>query len=394
MKIKQAVTKLMASLLAIALCITILPLSTSAKGASLQQLKQAYPQGMTDANNRFGYYVNNVRLAGECNGFCFNAARMLYGIDLYNAEQYWTYSPKHLNSIKPGDIIRYRSNSGYHTIMVTNINGDTVNIAEANYSIRMGVDYTRTMTKSQLLQRGVKWVVSVPYALETDASSDAYTIGETVKITANNGLNVRSGPASKYSVVKKLPKNTVITVTGYPIKSATDSYTWQYCPQYNGYVATKYLYHISGSIYPEGSFKLTPKCAPKSAIAIEGRSYSSGAKAWLWSLHNDEGCQTWRFQPVRTNSSTGEIYYAIINERSGLALDVNTQTCRLIQYEPHYGDNQLFKLVDVGNGYYRIESKLGYSLDIQAGSSDNGTDVMIWYNDNSDSAQMFKLLRQ
>ena len=140
MKKLKSLRKMIAALLIVVMSISLLPLNVAASYASLSTLMQHYPQGYTDYSTRFGYYVNNERMAGECNGFAFNAARLLYGFDLYNADQYWTWSPKNLNDVKAGDIIRYRSNSGYHTIMVTAVSGDTLSIAEANYSIKMGLN--------------------------------------------------------------------------------------------------------------------------------------------------------------------------------------------------------------------------------------------------------------
>lgn len=392
MKKAVQLSKLLILLLVLVLLISAASISAGAScDASLDKIEARFKEG--------AYWNGEFDVAWECHGWALYATYLAYG---EHAKYDWKreHEPSNTYDLKPGDIVSFyrtssRSTYNTHTVLIIDVRDNCYITAECNYpaanTVHYGGEYPKNFYNGSNMF-GVEYVWSAPYALN-NSSINSYIVGETVKITAKSGLNVRSGPASRYNVVTKLPKNTIITVTGYPIQSDTDSHLWQYCPQYNGYVASTYLKHVSGSIYPEGSFKLVPKCSPESAIAVQGRSYYSGTKIWLWELHEDEGCQTFWFQPVQA-TDTGEIYYAIINERSGLALDIDMSTCNLIQYQPHYGANQLFKLVNVSNGYYRIESMLGYSIDIQAGGKENGTDVMIWYNDNSDNAQLFRLIKQ
>lgn len=394
---KKCMKRFWAVFLIMALCLFPIPVHAQ-NNASLETIKGYFEEGE--------YWNGEFDTAWECHGWALYATYLAYG---EHAKYDWNkvHDPTDLSKIKPGDIVSFYRRSDHnpnrtHTVIITEVRSDCFITAECNndylhpHLVHYGGQYPKDFYNGDNMF-GVEYIWYAPYALSSSSSSGAaeyYSVGEQVKVTANGGLNVRSGPGSEYSKIGKIPNGKIVTVTSYPLRRGSNAYEWQYCPEYNGYVATKWLKHISGSIYPEGSFKLVPKCAPNSAIAVEGRSYRPGVAVWLWDLHNDEGCQTWSFVPVQADGTTGEIYYAIINKRSGLALDVNTETFRLIQYDVHYGDNQLFRLKPVGDGYYRIESKLGYSVDIQSGGSANRTSVMLWYNDNSDSAQLFRLEKQ
>ena len=92
--------------------------------------------------------------------------------------------------------------------------------------------------------------------------------------------------------------------------------------------------------------------------------------------------------------------YMIKNVNSGLYLDVaggvaangtNVQQWGGVYPGAYYNT---WKLVSVGNGYYKIYSLVGggntYLLDVTNGSAASGTNIRIWENTNSD-AQTFKL---
>ena len=61
----------------------------------------------------------------------------------------------------------------------------------------------------------------------------------------------------------------------------------------------------------------------------------------------------------------------------------------VIQWDCHSADNQLWRFVKSGDGY-RIQSKLGYYLDVKDGSTENGTPVQLWSN-NGTNAQLWYL---
>jgi hypothetical protein len=83
-----------------------------------------------------------------------------------------------------------------------------------------------------------------------------------------------------------------------------------------------------------------------------------------------------------------------MNVNSGKFLDVsgnkNKNSTPIIQYSYHGGDNQLFRLIDAGDGFYYIQSKLGRYLDCRNGEFKNGVRLQI-YQGNCTAAQKFYL---
>ncbi len=364
----------------------------AAQNATLEAIKKAFPDN--------SYWNGNFDNAKQCHGWALKAAYTAYG---EHAKYDWKKSYRPSNpSLKPGDIVSYyrssaKSGKKTHTVLITAVNGNTLTLAECNYQASNTVRYGRTINKSFNDNKsafGIEYVWSAPYALD---SASYITIGEIRKVTTSSGLNIRSGIGTSYSKVGTIPKGKTFTVTTYPISK--NGYTWQYTetPYGSGYVVTnKWSSYISGSIYPQGEFKLSPKCAPNSSITVSGKSKNNEAILHLWENHKDEscGCMTWSFEPVSYDSSTGRIHYVIKNKRSGRVIDINANNGSIQQYDVNYGHNQRFSLVPVGDGYYRIESLwLGHSLDIYKGYNTNGTEVIYYYNDDYDEAQLFRLVQ-
>ena len=64
----------------------------------------------------------------------------------------------------------------------------------------------------------------------------------------------------------------------------------------------------------------------------------------------------------------------------------------IVQWSCHGGDNQQFRLIDAGGGYYNIKSKLsGKCLDVYAGSHDDGASI-IQYTCHSGDNQQFGIV--
>ncbi len=105
---------------------------------------------------------------------------------------------------------------------------------------------------------------------------------------------------------------------------------------------------------------------------------------------------------VTSHGKTGAVidtahFYKIKNAGSGLyleAADAKAQNGTNVQ-QGNNEDGDIWKLVDAGGGYYRIYSSLGdgktYLLDLDYGNPDNGTNIGIWSDTESD-AQLFKFV--
>ena len=63
-------------------------------------------------------------------------------------------------------------------------------------------------------------------------------------------------------------------------------------------------------------------------------------------------------------------------------------------YDYNGTDSQLWRLIDAGNGYYYLQSKLNssYYLDVSGASSGNGTNIQL-YKGNSSNAQKFRFTK-
>ncbi|RKY46076.1 MAG: hypothetical protein DRP91_09385 [Candidatus Neomarinimicrobiota bacterium] len=62
----------------------------------------------------------------------------------------------------------------------------------------------------------------------------------------------------------------------------------------------------------------------------------------------------------------------------------------VLQWNYHGADNQRWRIISVGDGYYRIECKAsGKVLDVASGSADDGANVLQW-SSNGGANQKFR----
>lgn len=89
------------------------------------------------------------------------------------------------------------------------------------------------------------WYVSSP-DVSFGSGENTSSVNEKWKISASNGVNMRSGAGTSYSVVGGIPYNTTVTVTK---KTTSGGYTWGYTA-YNGvsgWFALDYAVNVSDS---------------------------------------------------------------------------------------------------------------------------------------------------
>lgn len=84
-----------------------------------------------------------------------------------------------------------------------------------------------------------------------------------------------------------------------------------------------------------------------------------------------------------TNSPVSGKRYGIINQGSGMALDIYRRSQanggNAIQWPYRAGGNQQFFLTDLGNGYWSIEaSHSGLFLDVAGASAEDGANILQW----------------
>lgn len=299
--------KVISILLAMTIIAGFLPVGVIKAGAeklaTLETIKKAYPQGTVDTKDTFGYYVDGVRLAGQCNGFAYNITRLAYGIDFYNSEHLFTWNPKNLDNIKPGDIIRYKT-SGYHTIVVIGVNGNTISIAEANFGKAnyMKVDYTRKTTKTSLLNAGIKYVVSAPYALtdceynpsgNNSTSASTPTLGDPVSVGDNFYAYIRGVDNKNLTIDGASTPNVILTKVSN--KKQEGKEIWYFKKGGDGYY---YIKNIATGGYLD---VYTGKPGPNLNVVLWGTERDENDAATHWYIHKHNGKYVLRAQCSNTN---------------------------------------------------------------------------------------------
>ncbi len=189
-----------------------------------------------------GFQPGNSQLSWQCMGY---AEKLGYDFTGYNprnnANGWCTYtSSSALNSLKPGDIVRYKNNG--HSIFVTAVNGDTVTYTDCNSDGHCMIKWGKTISKSTL-KSTFTHVRSAPYALPdgpvTCECSTSYA-GTYVCTTSSINLTIRSGHGTSYSSVGSIPPNATVYVSK---ASGTSNSDWAHV-EYNGvsgYASMEYL---------------------------------------------------------------------------------------------------------------------------------------------------------
>ena len=101
-----------------------------------------------------------------------------------------------------------------------------------------------------------------------------------------------------------------------------------------------------------------------------------------------------RFQALKRGD-----YYMFKDQHSGKMIDVEASKVEngtnIQLYEQNDTDAQKWKLINAGEGYYSLQSKLNsnYCLDVKGCGTSNGTNVWLYEKNNSD-AQKFKIVEK
>lgn len=137
---------------------------------------------------------------------------------------------------------------------------------------------------------------------------------------------------------------------------------------------------ISGAVY-----KLTAQHSGKN-LDVAGGSASDGANVQQWS-DNGDSRQKWKVIDV------GNGAYKLIAESSGKALDAAgpaADGANVQQWTDNGAVTQKWAIIDAGSGYYKLISKSsGKALDVTGGSSADGANVQQW-TDNGNAQQKWK----
>lgn len=263
---KLIVKKILSFTLILCLCLSLLPSMTMTAeaantGLNLSQLQQKFPHGKYwNGGNSDSYTSSPCNHHGSCryNGSCGcnsflglsiqcmgYAEKLGYDATGYNPRNnsngWYTYtSSSALDSLKPGDIVRYKNDK--HSIYVTGVNGDTVTYTDCNSDGHCIIRWNATISKSTL-RSSFTYVRSAPSSVSpgaTPCSCSTSYAGTYVCTTSNLSLTIRSGHGSSYSAIGSIPPGAEVTVSK---ASGTSSSDWAHVT-YNGktgYASMQYL---------------------------------------------------------------------------------------------------------------------------------------------------------
>lgn len=212
-------------------------------------------------------------------------------------------------------------------------------------------------------------------------------------------LNVRTEPSS--SGGNRTVKCSI--KCGSAVYISSTSGNWGYDTKHSGYVSLSYI-NFTGSgggssndhisLGSGRAYLFEPMCAPGKVVDVNAWGKSNCTNVQIWSEGKRQANQM--FKPV----DLGNGYYAFMDTNSGKVLDVSGGSAydgaNIIIYDFHGGANQQWRIIYAGkyNGhyYYSIRSKINsnYYLDVNGASSGNGTNVQL-YRGNGTSAQKFIL---
>ena len=150
-----------------------------------------------------GCWCNNFKShCIQCMGFAYQLAYLCYGGDPY-VDRKANHNTSALDSLKPGDIIRYKNDG--HSIYVYGVSGDTITYADCNSDGHCIIRWDQTISKSTV-RSTFSYVDPAPYALpivepEKDTRySVPFTcrIISTTKVKCYNDASFGSSPGYIY----------------------------------------------------------------------------------------------------------------------------------------------------------------------------------------------------
>lgn len=231
--------------------------TVKAQTLTVEQLKAKYPHGAYWNHTKGGsedytwtactHHVGSCSYSGSCGcntyknvalqcmGFAYQLASLAYGGDP-RADWSTNRNASALDSLKAGDIVRYRWNG--HSIFVLAVEGDTVTYADCNWDGHCGIRWDATISKDKL-KASFTYVKVSPFALEYMPPAEALTVnyhggegqidntvvGHTYRVLSTNGLNMRQDAGTQHAVVTALPHGTAFTVAVGETKEV-GGYTW------------------------------------------------------------------------------------------------------------------------------------------------------------------------
>ncbi|MBE6638408.1 MAG: hypothetical protein E7616_02990, partial [Ruminococcaceae bacterium] len=183
--------------------------------------------------------INNSDVAWQCHGYALLLAYKVFGSNINSSSDWEKITSLKNYEFNAGDVVR--TNEG-HTIFIYRVEGNNVYYTDCNYSGPCQINWDGEYTVSKLKSIGtyVRHLSgNILKGTENEKESNTLTInynanggtidstitGHKYEVTANEGLNMRSGAGTSNSLVKSFAKGTTFTVDVGNTKNA-NGYTW------------------------------------------------------------------------------------------------------------------------------------------------------------------------
>lgn len=176
---------------------------------------------------------NSFNSGSQCTGWARMLFTLVWGITPYDNGYMLCYLPETddaylLDYIKPGDIIWY----GTHSMFVVAVNGDTLTVSDCNSRYTCGIQWSRTITKSDIhskMKSNGKGRIWSPTPFTVSSSN-----WESWRCIYSEGVNIRCQPFAKTTkIVGGVSNNEIFYVDADHI-TTTSAGTWGLCKTSDG----------------------------------------------------------------------------------------------------------------------------------------------------------------
>lgn len=272
----------------------------------------------------------------------------------------------------------------YYRVTATNSAG-TVTLINSKFTVTGPITNN---TSSYATISGANYPSSLQpgqtYSLTGTISSKTRITSVTAGVyTSNSGSNMVTGKTVRPNSTSYNLKN----IDRYVYFNRLNAGTYYYIVKATNSAGTKVLinqkFTVSNSVVWNWC-GLAPKCAPRARADVDNAGTKDGTNVQLYAA-NGTNAQTWRLVDL------GNGYYAIQSKLSTTCKCLDVAGGRAVSgtnvqlYSWNQSNAQQWKLVDAGGGYYYICSRLNPNLclDVSNGSSANGANLQVYTRNNS-----------
>lgn len=380
---------------------------------------------------------NDFKGYAQCWGFAYRLAYGYYGS--CPATGGWSQStdPSSLDSLKPGDIVRFKSGNYGHSIWVIGVDGDKVTFADCNGDYHCGIRWggdavTYKSTLRQILIH--KW--SAPYAATDDeppvppepnrltpakdfyayirfSKNGAYVenVNGNVKLSQKPDFTyynpnqiwhfVQGGDGQYYNIYSEANGQCMDVLNGGG--AGTNVQTWYY----NNDTPQKwYIYDAGG-----GKCFLSPLHNTELALDVPNGETAAGTNIQVYTRW--DGDPQWFCLDIiedytRPITGYGDDFYAYIeynnsgayvenreNVKNGVAIN-NVQISAPAEFalQPSYEPRQIWHFIKQYDGVYKDTYKIvneydGRCLDAEGMGTVKGTNIIVWESNDSGTQRWY-----